>query len=254
MSAPAENMLRRLPAVLGYLMHKDSFLALGVLALCLTLLEWLGRLPGLTYLLAYPCARLLWGGYFFMVARKAAIGSRRLPVPNDFLDVWGALILPLTRALLATSWCWLILLLRVHLSCGLEKFMTVLQANPIGCLRQGGGADLALLVAGMIYLPAALFGALVGRSLLPLLNPGYGFVRLFDLGWAGVVACGLLQALGLLGHAVDTLAALLVTELTIPLAMPVAGHMLRLWIPLAQARLLGELVWHNRGRWPDPPG
>ena len=254
MDPPPENMLRRLPGILAYVLHADTFLATAALALCFALLEWVGRLPGGVYLLAFPLARVCWGTFFFLVARKASIGSRRLPVPQDFLDTWEALVLPLTRALLSTSWCWLLLLLQVHLSMGLVKFMELQRADPLSYLQQSGPVGALLLVSGMLYLSVALLAALVSRRVLPLLHPGFGFRLILPVLPAFVVMFIMLHLLSLAGFTISTASVLLQAALPIPLAASVTGHLIRLWAPLAQARLLGEFVYFNRAalRGKDP--
>jgi hypothetical protein len=45
----------------------------------------------------------------------------------------------------------------------------------------------------------------------------------------------------------DGLATKLEAAMPIPLAAPVISHMLRLWAPLAQARLVGGFAYRNAG-------
>ncbi len=239
-------MVGQLPGILRYVVHVDSFLAMGVLAVVLSALDWLGRFPGTAGVLAVPLSRLTWGVYIFLVARKASIGSRRLPVLDDFRDTWDALILPLVRAAAATSWCWGVFLVYVQLSVGADQFLELHRAQPLVLLTSQGWLGHILLAAGLVLLPVMLLAALVERRVLPLLNPTRGLRLVYRVPVAFALMFLLLNTLGVLGVLMDAVGTVIQSVLPIPLAAPVLSYLVRLWVDLAQARLLGGFAWRNR--------
>lgn len=244
-----DSMLRRVPGILAYLVHVDSLLAMAGLAIIFSLLEWVGSLPGKLTFMALPAARLLWGAYFFLVARKAAIGKLRLPVPSDLRDTRDALIKPIMQAGLATTWYWLALLISVHATVGMTEFIVRFRNQPVDVIWSEwnqGVVGYGILALGMVYLPTALVAALVSRRLLPLLDPTAGFRLVQRVLRCYTATFGVLTLLTVIGFTLDLLARYLVAALPIPLAAPVIRYLMRLWVPLAQARLLGGFVFHNR--------
>jgi hypothetical protein len=242
-------MAGRVPEILGYLIHVDSLLAMGGLAFVLSALEWLGDLPGPGLALAYPAARVLWGAYFFLVARKAAVGKLRLPVPADFRDLRDFLIRPLVQVGFATIWYWLALLIAVHLTVGLETFLLSFRNQPLDFMWDKGALGYVMLGVGMLFIPAALLATLCGRRIWPLLDPTLGFRMIFrhpDLPGCYAVMFAMLILLSVAGFGLDAFGRQLVAALPIPLAAPVIRYLMRLWVPLAQARLLGGFVHRNR--------
>ena len=247
-------MARQLPGILRYVVHVDSFLAMGVLAVVLSVLDWLGRFPGTTGAFAVPLSSLTWGVYFFLVARKASIGSRRLPVWDDFRDTWDALILPLVRAAVSTSWCWIALMLYVQFSGGVDQFLELYRAQPLVLLTRQGWVGHVLLAAGLVFLPVSLLAALVERRALALLDPLRGFRLVVRLPGAFAVMFLLVNALGVLGVLMDAVGTVIQSMLPIPLAAPVLSYLVGLWVDLAQARLLGGFAWRNRAFLGLAPG
>ncbi len=246
---PSRRPLGHLPGVLSYLLHPDSFLALALLALALGVLTYVGRLPGALHLLAIPAGRILWGSYFFLVAHRTARGSRRLPSAVDFLDTWDLMILPLTRAMLATSWCWAGLILHVESTLGVERFLTLYRAEPLPYLQGQGVLGHCLMTAGLVMLPPALVAALSHDRILGQLDPSLGIRLVSSVHSSYAILFLLLSALGVAGRGVDLTASLFQISVPIPLASSVITIFLGLWVPLAQARLLGEWVASN-----DPVG
>jgi hypothetical protein len=242
-----ETMAGRIPGILAYLVHVDSLLAMGVLAIVLSLLEWVAALPGELTPLANVVARLIWGVYFYLVARKAAQGKLRLPTLGDYRDLVDALIKPVVAVGFATSWYWLLLGAASLWQVDLSEYLARFQAHPLVFLRQQGAVGSFLLAAGLIYLPVALVGTLAGAPRLwRHLDPTHGFRLVWRVPHAFAVMFTLLSVLALLGFTLEALSMRLVEALPIPLAAPVIRHLMRLWVPLAQARLVGGFVHHNR--------
>jgi len=240
-------MVRHLPGILLYLVHVDSLLAMGVLALLLSALEWVGTLPTELPSLANPAARIVWCVYFYLVARKAAMGKLRLPVPLDFRDLVDALIKPLVAATFATLWYWAVLCAFALSTMDLADFLQRHQAHPLIFLRGQGALGYGLLALGMLYLPIAVVDALVGAPRLwRHLNPLHGLKAVRCVPRAFSIMFSILTMLALIGFTLEALSGRLVELLPIPLAAPVIRHLMRLWVPLAQARLLGGFVFHNR--------
>lgn len=248
--AAPESMLRRIPGVLRYLLHVDSLLAMGVMAIVLSAIEWVGALPHELSGLANVLARLLWCAYFYLVAGKAAMGKLRLPVLSDYRDTWGALILPLGRVTLATSWYWVLFfgLSVLLLDFQLVDFLGRFQAHPLLFLREQAALGYLLLGVGMIDLPLAVVAALVGGSVRMLLDPLYGLRLVVRAPRGYSITFGALIGLGLVGFSLEALGEMLAARAPVPLAAPVIRYLLRLWVPLAQARLLGEFVCCYRDR------
>ncbi len=245
---PLSSTLLILPRVVGYLVHRDSLLAIGTLALLLSMLEWLGTLPWEPLALAIPAARVFMATYFFLVARKASLGSRRLPVPSDHLDTWDSLFQPLLQVLLAAAPSLLALLLYAQLRAGVMDFVERFQARPMVYLGAQGVLGYVLLGVFMIQVPLAILTALCTRRLLESLDPRTGFRLAWRTGASYPIVFLIVSALGLIGQVMDRVAMQLHAELPIPLAAPVLGHLLRLWVPLAQARMLGDFIHLHRDR------
>jgi hypothetical protein len=240
--------LRELTEVLGYLMHPDSLLALSVLAVILSLTEWVGTLPTMLAVLGYPTARLLWASYFLLVARKAALGSRRLPIPSDHIDTWDTLIQPLLQGLLATALSWGALLVYAAGTTGVADFVSRYQGHPLQFLADQRLGGHALIALWMVQVPAGVVAVLGGRRGLSVADPTLGLRLLRRTGAAWPITFATLCALALLGHAADIGASRLGAAFPVPLAGPVLAHLLQLWVPLAQARLLGRFVYRF-GPW-----
>jgi hypothetical protein len=242
-----ETMVRRIPGLLAYLVHVDSLLAIGVLAVLVSLLEWVGTLPGAFTALANGLARAVWCCYFYLVARKAAAGKLRLPVPTDYRDTAETLVKPLVGVTFATSWYWILLLGCALVTIDLAEFLGRHQAHPLIFLRQQGTVGYLLLAVGMIYLPVAVVGSLVGaHRVLALLDPLHGFRLIRRVPRAFSIMFVILSVLAVVGFTLEALGNRLVGALPIPLAAPVIRHLMRLWVPLAQSRLVGEFVFYNR--------
>jgi hypothetical protein len=239
-------MVRHIPGILFYLVHVDSLLAMGVLAIVLSGMEWIGTLPGDLTPLGSLGARLLWSGFFYLVARKASLGKLRLPVLSDFRDTRDALIKPLIAATFATSWYWALLCLFCVGTLDVVEFLERLQTNHLLFLHQQGLWGYALLAVGMLFLPVALTGALAGAPRLYYhLNPVFGFRLILRVPRAFSITFAVLSLFSVVGSALEIVSLWLAEALPIPLAGPVLRHLLRLWVPLAQARLLGGFVHEN---------
>ena len=244
-SAPPESMLRRMPEVFGYVAHVDSLLAIAVLAVLLSFLEWIGTLPFVLSGGSLLLARLLWALYFFLVTRKAARGSRRLPVRTDYLDTWEALVQPALQLGLALAWYVVLLGIFAAVRVGIPDFVERYQARPMVFLSQQGIVGHVILALGILYVPLAVIATLCRRGVLRFINPLLGVRAASRVGNAYLVTFGLICALGLVSLAMDGLATKLEVAMPIPLAAPVLSHMLRLWVPLAQARLVGGFAYRN---------
>jgi hypothetical protein len=239
-------MVRRLPEVLSYILHVDSLLALGVLAVVISLLEWMGTLPSDLSGWAFLGARSIWAVYFYLVARKAAVGSKRLPVMSDYIDTWDTLFYPLLQVALASAWYILVLLVFAHYRIGIQDFVERFQAHPISFLSNEGRWGHFLLTVGLLYLPFVLLGSLCRRDMLRSMDPSFGFRLAARVPWAYTSLLVLISLLGFVGYSMDALGSIVQSVMPIPLAAPVLNHILRLWVPLAQARLFGGFVYCNR--------
>lgn len=232
---------------LAEVVHINSLLSLAVLALFLGLVERLALLPFDLALLATVAVPAVWATYFYLVMRNAANGSRRLPKLSDYRDAWDALIHPLLQGVVVGLWYWGPLLVCVRRTIGLTVFVRQLQLRSMVFFRQHWLPAYVLLGAEIIYLPAALIAASVSRRALPLLDPTYGLRRVWSVPGPFAVTFTALQPLVLLGFLMSTASALLQQAMPVPVAAPVMGHLLCLWVPLAQARLLGRFAH----RWAD---
>jgi succinate dehydrogenase hydrophobic anchor subunit len=248
-AAPAarapDSMLRRIPEVLAYVGHVDSLLAIAVLAVLLSLLEWIGTLPFVLSGAVLLLARATWGLYFYLVTHKAARGSRRLPAPADYLDTWETLAQPLLQLTLALFWYAALVTAFAAVRVGIPDFIERYQARPMVFLSQQGVVGHVILAVGILHLPSAVLATLCRRGILRFLDPTLGVRAAACVQQAYLVAFALTTTLGLVGLTMDGIAAKLEVAMPIPLAAPVLGHMLRLWIPLAQSRLVGGFAYRN---------
>jgi hypothetical protein len=245
-----ESMARHVPAILGYLIHVDSFLAMAGIAIVLASLEWIGDLPSPGTELAYPAARVLWGAYFFLVARKASKDKLRLPVPSDLRDLREFLLRPLVQVGLATLPYWLALLIAIQVTVGLEDFVFRFRNQPLDFMWHRGALGYVMLGVGVLYIPLAVVAALSsGRRVLRLADPTRGLRLIWrnpELLRCYAVMFAILCTFIVAGFALDALGRQIVAALPIPLAAPVIRYLMRLWVTLAQARLVGGFVHHNR--------
>jgi hypothetical protein len=242
---PAAGM-RELGEVLAYLLHPDSLLALSVLAVILSLTEWVGTLPTMVAVLGYPTARLLWASYFFLVARKAALGSRRLPIPSDHIDTWDTLIQPVLQGLVATTLSWGALIVYAAGTTGIADFLSRYQGHPLQFLADQRLGGHALIALWMVQVPAGVVAVLGARRGLSVADPTLGLRLLRRTGAAWPITFGAICLLALAGHGIDIGASRLGAAFPVPLAGPVLAHLLQLWVPLAQARLIGRFVYRYK--------
>lgn len=92
----------------------QSLLLLGVFALAITCLEWIGNLPYRYSWWAIVAARLGWVVYFYLWFRKSASGIEGRPTVRDYRDVWSTLVVPLLH--FAWIGCWSAMLLHLTMS------------------------------------------------------------------------------------------------------------------------------------------
>jgi hypothetical protein len=88
--------------------------------------------------------------------------------------------------------------------------------------------------------------ALVSRRVIPCADPSLGLRMVRCTGTAYTQLFVGLCLLALVSHGIDVGASRLSATMPVPLAGPVLAHLLRLWGPLAQARLLGDFVRRYR--------
>lgn len=246
MNQQPETMVRRIPGILRYLIHKDTFLALGVLAILASALEWLGNLPEPMARPVLLFVRVLLAVYFYLVTRKAAIGKLRLPMPSYYRDTRDTLLLPLIQVGAATWWYWCSVYGWVVITVGVEEFLDRYVGQLLPLLVQEAPWGYLLLGLGLFYLPQAIIGTLVTNRVATMLDPSFGFRRVSRIPLAYAVMFFTLVMLGLVGVGMRGIGTRFVSVLPIPLAAPVIRYLLFLWVPLAQARLLGGFVFHNR--------
>jgi hypothetical protein len=254
-TGPALHLLAEAPR---YLMHPDTLLAISVLAVALSLTDWVGGLPAAVAALGYPAARLLWACYFFLVARKASLGSRRLPVPADHLDTWDSLVQPLLRGLVATWLSWCALLVFAAGSTGIGDFLSRYQGHPLQFFADQRVPGFLVMALWLVQAPSGVIAALCSRSLLACADPSLGLRLARRTGPAYPVIFAALCALALVGHTLHIAGSRLGTLLPIPLAGPVLVHVIQLWVPMAQARIIGDFVcqyrpWLEAGPVPGRP-
>ncbi|MCC6750342.1 MAG: hypothetical protein IT371_21940 [Deltaproteobacteria bacterium] len=246
-----DAMLGHLPELARYVLHADSWLAMGVLALVISTLEWLGSLPWELSRVCVLLARISFATYFYLVARKAAVGAMRLPIPSDYRDLWDELIHPLLQGAVIGAWFFLPLAAYGTFITGLDVLFERYDLHPMEVLRrQTVGAYLAIGL-GFAYLPTGIVAAVVRREVLPLFDPSRGFRLLAPVGGAYAVTFILLCALTVVAFVTDTLGILLQRALPVPVAGAVLRHFITLWVPLAQARLVGAFCYVNRA-WLSP--
>jgi hypothetical protein len=238
--------LAQLADALRYALHIESMLALAALALAVSLLEWLGTLPLDSAALALPLARAVSAAYIFLALRKAAAGSRRLPQLEDHKDVWDATVFPLMQLAVVGIWYAGATLIVAEWTVGVEVFTARYEWRALELFRQGHLAPLLLLGFFLVYLPPALSAAVVTRKVVGLLDPSLGFRLLHRVAGAYVDAFAGLCVLTLMVFVAEALGAAIERALAIPLAAPVMHNLLTLWMPLAQARLLGNFLHRHR--------
>ncbi len=235
----------RLRAALGYLLHVESWLALAVLALLIAALQQLAAFPLIGARLASLAALAAWGGFFYLALHKASRGSRRLPRLIDCRDSWSGLVVPLCRGALVALWFIGPLWLCVDATVGMDDFIERLHGHPLLLMREPHALVYGLLAFALVQLPAALVASCLPGHPLWSLDPSYGLRRALGRPYVEVFLA--LCPLVLASFLAASLALALEQALPIPLVGATGGQLLQLWVPLAQARLLGELAGELRG-------
>lgn len=249
LAALTNDVFRNLREALRYVAHVDSFLALGVVSLVLGVVDRVAGLPGAPETFLVFASRLTWAGYFYLVFRKSAGGSRRLPTPSDYRATWETFIYPLAQGLAAAVWYLALLGLLVQETVGFDRFVQEFQLRALDFFRQPHVLTHALLLFTLVQLPPALVAsAFPETTVLPLLDPTYGIRRASQAPSAYLTTFAALQFLVVASFLTGTAAGLLEQALPVPIAAPVLRHLLQLWVSLAEARLLGDFVARSRGR------
>ncbi len=232
----------QLTRALRYAIHIESLLAVATLALVVSVLDWLATLPWSAPELATPLARALPSVYFYLVLHKTATGSMRLPQRRDYRDTWDTLIGPLLRLAPVSLYYWIAVLFAADRVVGLEAFLRRFECRPSALFRMPQPAALLALGLVQLYLPAALVTTVVRRRTLWHLDPTFGLRTLRGAAGDYLRTFASLCLLTVVLFTVDTVARAFQRAVPIPLAAPVMGQMLVLWIPLAQAHLLGRFT------------
>jgi len=228
---------------LSYVFHVESLLALSGLAFVLGAVEQVAVLPVGEPIVLFPAvARAIWAAYFYLVLRKAAAGSLRLPGPADLRDSWDALIYPLFQGAIVGLWYWGPLFLAAHWTIGLGPLARQMQLGGLKFVRRRHWVSYVFLGCELLGLPPTLIASAVESRALPLFDPSYGLRLVSRVPGAYLRSYGVLLALVWMAFFMDTLSSLLQQHLPVPLAAPVIGYLVTLWVPLAQARLVGQFA------------
>ncbi|MCB9558266.1 MAG: hypothetical protein H6707_19270 [Deltaproteobacteria bacterium] len=225
-----------------YVLHIDTWLALGVLGLVVSALESIGTLPFRVPPMALPLARAVAAAYFFMVLRKAATGSLRLPLLRDYRDTWDTLIYPLMQLCAIGLVYWSALTLLAGIEGDFEAFLHRYQWRTLELFRRERWQVYLGLGLSLLYLPPALIAATLSRRLLRLFDPTYGWLFVARVPDAYARTFSAFCLLTVASFVVDSLAAALQQAVPIPLVAGVMRQILTLTIPLAQARVIGSFV------------
>ncbi len=183
-----------------------------------------------------PLALVFVIGYGFLTIRDGARGRMQLPWPRHPLDQFLDLVFGAGQIIAATVPLWLPLLAYLQLRYGWED----LAAEPTRPLFDPILVPLALL--GALYLPAALIQALLGQSLLELVNPVAAVRRVRQVQRPYLLLAGLWTTMMatnayLLAALVELAAKVHVTVLT-----PVLLNVVGLLIPLVAFFIVGRFV------------
>jgi hypothetical protein len=240
------QLVLRLWPALRYVAHVESLLVLGILALLLGLVDRGAALPNAPSTALALLSRTIWAAYFYLVLRKAATGSRRLPIIADYRATWDTLIHPLALGSGAAAWYVLLLMLLVRSTVGIDQFAQQFQLRALDFFRQPSALSHAVLLVTLLQLPPALAASATNNTrLLRFVDPSFGLRVVAQAAEDYLPTYGALQVLVVASFLMGTVSGLLDQALPIPVAGPVLRHMLQVWIPLAQARLLGEFVARN---------
>jgi len=193
---------------------------------------------GLTHVpnVGAPLAGVFVLGYLFLTIRDGARGRMQLPWPRHPLDDPLDLLFGAGQIVIAAMPVWLPLTAYLQLRYGWER----LAENPLSPLFDPILIPFALL--GLIYLPAALIQAVLGESLLGLINPvnTVGAIRQIQTPYLVMAAVwtAIVVANGYLMAALLPLAA----KVHVAVVTPVLVTMIGLFLPLVAAFVIGRFV------------
>ena len=177
-------------------------------------------------------------GYYFLIIRKAAMGSDRLPAPDDFSDWLDDIVLPFFRFMLASSVLWVPALIYIVTAKGMVAISAPrsLLTDPVLLL---------IIAASLLYFPGAMITAAVTESTWSTINPLVivGIVLRIPAQYVLTVAIwGGLTVVNLV--LVGPLKALLVM-IPIPILPSIVAGMIGLVLPFLTALIMGRLVYQN---------
>ncbi len=183
-----------------------------------------------------PLAAVFATGYLYLTIRDGARGRMQLPWPRHIADQLLDLLFGAGQIAAATAPLWLPITLYLQLRYGWQA----LAARPTAPLFDP--VLVPLTVLGALYLPAAQIQALLGESLLSLLNPVATVKSVRQIQKPYLALAGLWTVL--MAGNVYLVAALiaLAAKVHVPVVTPVMLNVVGLLIPLVAAFTVGRFV------------
>ena len=191
-------------------------------------------LPGIGGLLS----SFVFVSYYFRVISGAAAGGERLPEPSDFLGP-SSILGPVLRFTVASAMIWVPALLYTLLVIGPGVVLSdpaVLIRDPVVSL---------LLLAGVLYTPAAIITAAIAESVVAVLNPMITIRMILRVPMQYIGVVGIWLGLSVLDLVLNALLNRLGAVLYVPIVTAVVLHILKLPLPIFSAMIMGRLIYQN---------
>lgn len=176
--------------------------------------------------------------YYFQVISSAAAGGERLPEPADFMGP-STMLAPVARFFVASAMIWLPVTIYVLLM----KDLGALAHDPRPLLRDP--FVFVLLIAGVLYTPAALITAAISQSIVAVFNPMITIRMILRIPMQYLGMVGLWIGLNVLDGAARLALDKVELVLSIPVLTAVVVQILKLPISILTAMIMGRLIYQN---------
>jgi hypothetical protein len=219
------------PRFLAAIFSTSGLIQLFAIALVQYLVSWIPLIGGFFSLFIYV-------SYFFRVISSASAGAEKLPEPDDFLGL-ESMFAPVFRFFLATALIWLPATIYLVWGIGFEALIE----DPGGTLSSP--VLVLLVIAGILYFPAAMIAAAVAESALAVINPMITIRLILRIPGQYLLATAIWGVLTVLNLVVMGAIGAVAQAFSIPIATPVLLNVLGLVVPVFTGFLLGRLIYQN---------
>ena len=180
-------------------------------------------------------SKFIFISYYFRVILQAAHGAERLPEPTDFTDI-SDIIGPMLRFFMASLMIWLPAALYIGFTVGISGF---------SLKALSGGVVLLLVIAGVLYFPAAIIVAAISDSALAVINPAITVRMILRFPGEYLLTVAVWGLLNVLDGFIWFNLLIWGSKFHIPIFVPILVTMIGMIIPVFTGFILGRLIYQN---------